>query len=78
MSKKSFNQVKWISFFLVALIFLFALLQKAFKPFSPAPLKGYFEPSSRPDPSLAGFVTGEFQEKTAPILTGASDWANGL
>ena len=77
MSNKSINQVKWICFFLVALVFLLPLLQKAFKPFSPAPLKGYFEPSSRPEFSMAGFMTGEFQEKITPHLDrsiGLREW----
>jgi hypothetical protein len=77
MSNKSINQLKWICFFLVALVFLLPLLQKAFKPFSPAPLKGYFEPSSRPEFTMAGFMTGEFQEKITPHLDrsiGLREW----
>ena len=71
------NRLKWICFVIIAFVFLLPALQKIVKPFSPKPLKGYFEPSYRPVLSLAGIKSGDYQEKMGRHLErslGLREW----
>ena len=62
------TRIKSTLLFIVLAVLVFPALQKCFHFITPAPLEGYFQPSPRPDFSLASLCSGEFQQTMSPHI----------